>query len=218
MCPFRLTRAHTHTCRSRAAHTITFIFPNSIEFPPLVENVTRVRRAARNNSDGSTDNNRSTAFHCQRNQFYIFAGIRPCAEGTSTCGRSVAPVFACMIYGGGATLDTCIILLRVNSARLLTHTFVAFIVPRQLVFAIFAIIFVTNILGRAQIFCARAQWQSCARAQKKIVRLRSRSDPKNNALTLRLRFFLKTFYRKTNFSNFEKCITIKRKFVSKNKL
>jgi hypothetical protein len=37
--------------------------------------------------------------------------------------------------------------------------------------------------------------------------------PKKNALTLRSRFFLKTFYRKTIFSNFEKCITILRENV-----
>ena len=65
-------------------------------------------------------------------------------------------------------------------------------------------------LGRAQIFCTRAQQQSCARAP------RSRSDPKNNALTLRSRFFLKNLYRKSIFFNFEKCITMKRKRISKN--
>jgi hypothetical protein len=66
------------------------------------------------------------------------------------------------------------------------------------------------ILGRAQIFCARAraQWQSCARAP------RSRSEknvalalalalrPKKKCAHFALEIFFLTFYRKRIFFNF----------------
>jgi hypothetical protein len=61
---------------------------------------------------------------------------------------------------------------------------------------LFTVLFVCklHILGRAQIFCARAQWQSCARAQGKMVRSRSEQKKMRSLCARDLYFFTEVNY------------------------